>query len=121
MRAYVCVCVYIWIYKYADSYKFIQDPDPELSEKSDPGSDPKKIIPDPQHWVNVCRNFTEGWVEFLSKKVARRVADQLNNTQGKNQQCIPPPSVVEPEPKLNCLPEQDPKLRIVAPALFYLP
>jgi hypothetical protein len=35
--------------------------------------------------VNVCRNFTEGWVEFLSKKVARRVADQLNNTQGKNQ------------------------------------
>ncbi len=50
---YVCVCVYICIYKYADSYKFIQDPDPgsdpELSEKSDPGSDPKKIIPDPQH------------------------------------------------------------------------
>ena len=50
------VCVYICIYKYADSYKFIQDPDPgsdpELSEKSDPdpGSDPKKIIPDPQHW-----------------------------------------------------------------------
>ena len=41
MRVYVC--------KYADSYKFIQDPDPdpgsdpELSEKSDPdpGSDPK--------------------------------------------------------------------------------
>ncbi len=51
------VCVYICTYKYADSYKFIQDPDPdpgsdpELSEKSDPdpGSDPKKIIPDPQH------------------------------------------------------------------------
>jgi hypothetical protein len=47
--------VYICIYKYADSYKFIQDPDPgsdpELSEKSDPdpGSDPKKLIPDPQH------------------------------------------------------------------------
>ncbi len=33
MRVYVCVCVYIFIYKYADS-----------------GSDPKKIIPDPQHW-----------------------------------------------------------------------
>jgi hypothetical protein len=34
--------------------KFIQDPgsDPKLSEKSDPdsGSDPKKIIPDLQHW-----------------------------------------------------------------------
>jgi hypothetical protein len=46
-------------------------------------------IPDSQHCheytVNVCRNFTEGWVEFLSKKVARRVADQLNNTQGKVQ------------------------------------
>ncbi len=49
--------VYIIVtYKYADSYKFIQDPDPgsdpELSEKPDPdpGSDPKKIIPDPQHW-----------------------------------------------------------------------
>jgi hypothetical protein len=51
MRVYVCVCVYICIYKYADSYKFIQDPDPELYEKSDPdpGSDLKKIIPDPQH------------------------------------------------------------------------
>ncbi len=49
MYACVCMCVYICIYKYADSYKFIQDP--ELSEKSDPdpGSDPKKIIPDPQH------------------------------------------------------------------------
>jgi hypothetical protein len=38
--------------------------------------------------VNVFRNFTEGWVEFLSKKVARRVADQLNNTQGKNQDTV---------------------------------
>jgi hypothetical protein len=27
-------------------------------------------------------------VEFLSKKVARRVADQLNNTQGKNQDTV---------------------------------
>jgi hypothetical protein len=60
MRVYVCVCVYICIYKYADSYEFIQDPDPgsdpELSEKSDPGSDPKKIIPDPQHCVHL-HNF----------------------------------------------------------------
>jgi hypothetical protein len=34
-------------------FKITQDPDPDpkLSEKSDPdpGSDPKKIIPDPQH------------------------------------------------------------------------
>ncbi len=33
-------------------------------------------------------------------------------------------SVVEPraeEPKLNCLPDPEPGLRIVAPALFYLP
>jgi hypothetical protein len=49
-------------------------------------------IPYPQHCheytVNVCRNFTEGWVEFLSKKVARRVADQLNNTQGKDQDTV---------------------------------
>jgi hypothetical protein len=29
MGVYVCVCVYICIYKYADSYEFIQDPDPE--------------------------------------------------------------------------------------------
>jgi hypothetical protein len=31
--------------------KNVKDPDPELSEKSDPdpGSDPKKIFPDPQH------------------------------------------------------------------------
>jgi len=55
MCVYVCVCVYICIYKYADSYKFMQDPDPgsdpKLSEKSDtdPGSYPKKIIPDLQH------------------------------------------------------------------------
>ena len=45
----ICVCVCV----------FIQDPDPEsdpdpgsepkLCEKSDP--DPKKIIPDPQHWI----------------------------------------------------------------------
>jgi hypothetical protein len=63
----MCVCVHL--HKYADSYKFIQDPDPEydpdpgsdlkLSEKSDPdpGSDPKKIIPDPQHWYRVAPNF----------------------------------------------------------------
>jgi hypothetical protein len=63
MCVYVRVSVYICIYKYADSYKFIQDPDPDpdpgsdpkLSEKSDPdpGSDPKKIIPDPQHWCKL--------------------------------------------------------------------
>ena len=64
------VCVYICTYKYADSYKFIQDPDPdpgsdpELSEKSDPdpGSDPKKIIPDPQH----CKCST---IQLLCLKV----------------------------------------------------
>ncbi len=59
MRAHVCARAHISTHKYADSYKFIQDPDPdpdpgsdpELSEKSDPdpGSDPKKITPDPQH------------------------------------------------------------------------
>jgi hypothetical protein len=27
--------------------------DPKLSEKSDPDTDPKKIIPDPQHWGEV--------------------------------------------------------------------
>jgi len=27
------------------------------------------------------RHFTEGWIEFLSKKVAKRVAQQVNNTQ----------------------------------------
>jgi len=26
------------------------------------------------------RHFTEGWIEFLSKKVAKRVAEQVNNT-----------------------------------------
>jgi len=26
------------------------------------------------------RHFTEGWIEFLSKKVAKRVAEQINNT-----------------------------------------
>eukprot|EP00088_Acartia_fossae_P059331 TRINITY_DN7026_c0_g1_i7.p1 TRINITY_DN7026_c0_g1~~TRINITY_DN7026_c0_g1_i7.p1 ORF type:complete len:346 (-),score=112.29 TRINITY_DN7026_c0_g1_i7:116-1153(-) len=26
------------------------------------------------------RQFTEGWIEFLSKKVAKRVAEQINNT-----------------------------------------
>ncbi len=37
------VCVYICIYKYADSYKFIQDPHPEQDPDPDPdpGSDPK--------------------------------------------------------------------------------
>jgi hypothetical protein len=62
MCVYVYVCVYICIYKYADSYKFIQDPDPELSKKSDPdpGSDPKKIIPDPQHCF-----IEDNWKDFL--------------------------------------------------------
>merc|ERR1719319_1701389 len=27
------------------------------------------------------KRFDEGWVEFLSKKVARRVAEQINNTE----------------------------------------
>jgi hypothetical protein len=36
---YVCMCVDICVCVYV----FIQDPDP--------GSDPKKIIPDPQHWL----------------------------------------------------------------------
>ncbi len=37
--------------------KFIQDP--KLSEKSDPdpGSDPKKIIPDPQHCLLVHNRY----------------------------------------------------------------
>jgi hypothetical protein len=45
----ICVCVYV----------FIQDPDPgsdpKLCEKSDPNPDPKKIIPDPQHWIQVTK------------------------------------------------------------------
>ena len=28
-----------------------------------------------------ARNFTEGWVEFLSKRLAKQVAENLNNTQ----------------------------------------
>ena len=29
----------------------------------------------------MARNFTEGWVEFLSKRVAKGVAANLNSTQ----------------------------------------
>ncbi len=72
MRVYVCVCVYICIYKYADSYKFIHDPypgsNPELSGKSDPdpGSDPKNIIPDPQHcWDGTHRRWFTQAVEHI--------------------------------------------------------
>jgi hypothetical protein len=51
----VCICVDICV----SVYVFIQDPesDPKLFEKSDP--DPKKIIPDPQHWL-------QGDVVYLS-------------------------------------------------------
>ncbi len=28
-----------------------------------------------------ARNFTEGWIEFLRKKVAKKVAEYLNNKQ----------------------------------------
>lgn len=36
--------------------------------------------------VQRCTRFSEGWIEFMSKKIARRVAEQLNCTQvgGKN-------------------------------------
>ncbi len=55
---YVCMCVDICVCVYG----FIQDPgsDPELSEKSDPdpGSDQKKIIPDPQHCYIAWRSGT---------------------------------------------------------------
>ncbi len=30
-----------------------QDADPKPTEKQDPDPNPKKIIPDPQHWVDV--------------------------------------------------------------------
>jgi hypothetical protein len=61
----VCVCVCVYVCMCVDIcvcvYVFIQDPDPgsdpKLCEKSDP--DPKKIIPDPQHWrvVANCREI----------------------------------------------------------------
>ena len=28
----------------------------------------------------LARNFTEGWIEFTSKRVAKNVAENLNNT-----------------------------------------
>jgi len=31
----------------------------------------------------MARNFTEGWVEFLSKRVAKEVAAKLNTVQVK--------------------------------------
>ena len=59
--------------------KFIQDPDPDpdlgsdpkLSEKLDldPGSDPKKIIPDPQHCLLESTRFTmELWKLILDRE-----------------------------------------------------
>jgi hypothetical protein len=33
------------------------NPDPKLSEKSDPDTDPKKIIPDPQHCLKDRLHF----------------------------------------------------------------
>jgi hypothetical protein len=29
----------------------------------------------------MARNFTEGWIEFLSKRAAKEVANNLNNAQ----------------------------------------
>ena len=29
----------------------------------------------------MARNFTEGWIEFLSKRAAKEVANKLNNVQ----------------------------------------
>jgi ESF2/ABP1 family protein len=29
----------------------------------------------------IARNFTEGWIEFVSKRVAKNVAENLNTTQ----------------------------------------
>jgi len=36
--------------------------------------------------VHKCTRFSEGWIEFMSKKIAKRVAEQINCTQvgGKN-------------------------------------
>ena len=32
----------------------------------------------------MARNFTEGWIEFLSKRAAKEVANNLNNAQVRN-------------------------------------
>lgn len=42
----------------------------------------------PHHWLKLfnllsgkpAKHFTEGWIEFLSKRIAKDVAAKLNNT-----------------------------------------
>ena len=51
-------------------------PFPETQGPASKGEPSKKKSPGQSHF----RRFTEGWIEFLSKRVAKEVAVRLNNT-----------------------------------------